>query len=255
MVHSNKWIVIPTARPAAKIILLCFPFAGGSSHSFRTWTSVLPPTVELRIVELPGHGTRLSEPLAENLFDLVEPIARNIVQTSDRPFAIFGHSMGALLGFEVALFLQNHLQTLPEHVFLSGHGAPGRPRHEPEIHHLPKPQFLAKIKEYNGTPKEVLENTELMDLMFPILKADFKICETYAHQNTGRLNSPLTVMGGIQDPSTTREDLEAWKQFTTQAFNLRLFPGDHFYLLQQKINLLKAILTDINSHFNLVHAG
>ncbi|APF18132.1 thioesterase II family protein [Caldithrix abyssi] len=253
MMNQNKWLVIPTPRPAARIILLCFPFAGGSSHSFRGWAPILPPSVELRAVELPGHGTRLSEPLAEDIHELIEPIARGIASSLDKPFAIFGHSMGALLGFEVALYLQNKLNKRAEHLFVSGHGAPGTPRHEPEIHHLPKPQFLAKIKEYNGTPKEALENKELMDLMFPILKADFKICETYAHKNSGLLNTPLTALGGIQDPSTPREDLEKWRSFTTQSFNIRLFPGDHFYLLQQKVNLLKAILTDISSHFNLAN--
>ncbi len=251
--NQDKWIVIPQPRPAAKIILICFPFAGGSSNSFRSWTGILPPVVELWVTELPGHGSRLSEPLAENIGELTAPLSRAIAEKVDKPFAIFGHSMGALLGFEVALHLQNHFQKIAEHIFLSGHGAPGTPRHEPEIHHLPKPQFIAKIKEYNGTPQEVLENEELMELMFPILKADFKICETYQHQDAGQLQAPITAMGGIQDPSITRQDLEQWAQFTSSRFNVRFFPGDHFYLLHQKINLLKAILTDISSHFNLVN--
>lgn len=250
---NNKWIVVPNPRPAAKIILLCFPFAGGSSNSFRSWAGILPPSVELWAIELPGHGSRLSEPLVENIEDLIVPLSEGIVGSLEKPFAIFGHSMGALLGFEVALYLQNHFQKIAEHVFLSGHGAPGTPRHEPEIHHLPKPQFLAKIKEYNGTPQEVLENEELMDLMFPILKADFKLCETYRHNNSGKLQAPITALGGIQDPSITRQDMEQWAQFTSSSFNVRFFPGDHFYLLHHKINLLKAILTDISSHFNLVN--
>ena len=250
--NHNKWIVIPAPRPAAKITLLCFPFAGGSSNSFRSWVSILPPSVELWAMELPGHGTRLSEPLAQDIRELTEPLASGIADSLTRPFAIFGHSMGALLGFEVALFLQNKFNKIAEHVFLSGHGAPGTPRHEPEIHHLPKPQFIAKIKEYNGTPQEVLENEELMDLMFPILKADFRICETYRHLDSTKLLAPITALGGIQDPSTTRQDLEKWKNFTTGSFNVRLFPGDHFYLLHQKVNLLKAILIDISKHFNLV---
>ncbi len=251
--NTNKWIVIPQPRASAKIILLCFPFAGGSSNSFRPWVPLMPPAVELRAVELPGHGTRLSEPLAQDIKELIEPIARGILPTLDKPFAIFGHSMGALLGFEVALFLQQQFNKVAEHVFLSGHGAPGSPRHEPKIHHLPKPQFIAKIKEYNGTPQEVLEHEELMELMIPILKADFRICEMYQHYSNNKLMAPITAMGGINDPSTFREDLEAWKNFTTGDFKVRLFPGDHFYLLQQKVNLLKAILTDISSHFNLVN--
>ncbi len=250
---NNKWIVVPTPRPAAKIILLCFPFAGGSSNSFRSWAGILPPSVELWAIELPGHGSRLSEPLVESIEDLIAPLSEGIVESLEKPFAIFGHSMGALLGFEVALYLQNQYQKIAQHVFLSGHGAPGTPRHEPEIHHLPKPEFIAKIKEYNGTPQEVLENEELMDLMFPILKADFKLCETYQHQNSDQLRAPITALGGIQDPSITRQDMEQWAQFTSNSFNVRFFPGDHFYLLHQKINLLKAILTDISSHFNLVN--
>jgi len=250
---NNKWIVVPTPRPTAKITLLCFPFAGGSSNSFRSWAGILPPSVELWAIELPGHGSRLSEPLVENIEDLIAPLSEGIVESFEKPFAIFGHSMGALLGFEVALYLQNQYQKIAEHVFLSGHGAPGTSRHEPEIHHLPKPEFIAKIKEYNGTPQEVLENEELMDLMFPILKADFKLCETYKHQNSDQLRTPITALGGIQDPSITRHDMEQWANFTSSSFNVRFFPGDHFYLLHQKINLLKAILTDISNHFNLVN--
>jgi len=248
---DNLWLVTPNPRPNAKLILICLPFAGGSSNSFRSWASILPPPVELKAVELPGHGLRLSEKLSHSLPELIEPMSEGIVDSLDRPFAVFGHSMGALLGFEMCLYLQEKHDKIPMHVFLSGHGAPNKPLRDEPIHHLPEPEFIAKIREYNGTPHEVLENQELMNLMLPILRADFEICETYRFSGDARLRAPLTAMGGIKDPSTPRSDLEAWRAFTTEEFNVRLFPGDHFYLLEQKITLLQAILRDINSHFNL----
>ncbi len=251
IVTKNKWIVTPIPRPQAKLALYCLPFAGGSSNSFRPWTSILPPTVELRAVELPGHGSRLNEALEHNIQMLIEPMAQALSENSDRPFAIFGHSMGALLGYELTLKLQHNFKKNPVHVFLSGHGAPHLPERDEPIHQLPKSEFVSKIRQYNGTPHEVLENDELMELMVPILRADFEVCETYQPACLDKITAPLTVMGGINDSGAPRADLEAWADFTTQTFNVRMFPGDHFYLLQHKMTLLQAILQDINKHFNL----
>ncbi len=247
----KKWIVTPLPRPQAKLALYCLPFAGGSSNSFRSWASLLPPAVELRAVELPGHGTRLSEGLARRLTDLLAPLTEAVAESADKPFALFGHSMGALLGYELTLKLENETDRHPVHVFLSGHGAPTLPEREEPIHQLPKQRFIEKIRQYNGTPQEVLENHELMELMVPILRADFEVCETYRPQTVRKMRAPLTVLSGISDAGAPREDLEVWREFTEGAFNLRLFPGDHFYLLQHKVTLLQAILQDINKHFNL----
>ncbi len=252
MLQKTEWIITPAPRPAAKLVLLCLPFAGGSSNSFRNWASILPPAVELRAVELPGHGFRLSEPLIDRLNDLLPVLTEGIADELDRPFALFGHSMGAILGYELTLLLQKQFpERKPVHVFLSGHGAPHLPQHEPPIHQLPEQEFIEKIKSYNGTPPEVFENKELLSLMIPILRTDFKMCETYQRDKIEKIDIPLTAMGGVQDPGATRADLEAWKEYTTRSFNVRMFPGDHFYLLHQKIALLQAILRDINAHFNL----
>ena len=247
----KKWLVVPMPRPQAKLALYCLPFAGGSSNSFRAWASLLPPAVELRAVELPGHGSRLTENLYRRIDDIIPPLAEAVAASADRPFALFGHSMGALLGYELVLKLQEMNAQIPIHVFLSGHGAPTLPEREEPIHQLPKPEFLAKIRQYNGTPHEVLENRELMELMEPILRADFEVCETYQPTAVRKIDAHLTAMGGISDPGAPRSDLEAWKDFTDKTFNVRMFPGDHFYLLQQKMTLLQAILQDINKHFNL----
>ncbi len=248
---KNQWIVTPLPRAQAKLALYCLPFAGGSSNSFRSWAPLLPPAVELRAVELPGHGSRLNENLYRRMDEIIPPLAEAISASIDRPFAIFGHSMGALLGYELVLQLQEEYGKLPEHVFLSGHGAPTLPEREEPIHQLPKPEFLAKIRQYNGTPHEVLENNELMELMEPILRADFEVCETYQPNSVRPMDAHLTVMGGIADPGASRNDLESWQDFTKKSFNIRMFPGDHFYLLQHKMTLLQAILQDINKHFNL----
>ena len=225
------------------------PFAGGSSAAFRSWADVLPPQIELCAVEIPGRGARLSEPLKRRLSDLLPALANGIIAELDKPFAIFGHSMGALTGFELAHYLKDSFNLQPMHLFLSGRGAPNIPDHYKPIHQLADAEFIQEIKNYNGTPKEVLEHQELMEIVTPILRADFELCETYQYSEKPKLECPLTVLCGLQDNGATKEELEAWRSLCSGPFNLRMFPGDHFYLLEHKHNLIETIVRDINNHF------
>lgn len=249
--YNNTWIVTPKPNPLAKLKLFCLPFAGGGSVSFRSWADGVPDTVEVSAVEIPGRGRRLSEPLLKNMPALVEAAAKGIYQHIDRPFALFGHSMGALLGFELAHFLKENYDLTPAHLFVSGRAAPYIKSREKPIHKLSEPEFIYEIKNFNGTPKEVLEHEELMELMIPILRADFEICETYTCNTKPELECPLTVFGGLQDNGATRDELEAWGKLTQGSFNLRMFPGDHFYLLNTQSTLLQTIARDINNHFDI----
>lgn len=249
---KSKWLVFPKPQPAARLRLFCLPFAGGSSNAFRNWTKYLPSTVELCSIELPGRGSRLSEALRHSLPELLPEISAALEPHLDLPFVFFGHSMGTLLAFELNYYLRQQLSKSASHIFLSGRGAPHLADPEPPIHQLGHDDFISKIKEYNGTPKQILEHRELMELMVPILRADFEICETYRFEADERepFDQPLTIFGGLKDSSTPRPVLEAWSRYTTSTFQVRMFPGDHFYLLDSEMLLIQTMLRDIGNHFN-----
>lgn len=247
--QNNLSLAIPRPNPQANMRLFCLPHAGGTSTAFREWADWLPGVIELCIVEIPGHGYRLNEALIHRLPPLVQQVAQDIQPYLDKPFAIFGHSMGNLLGFELSHYLQNYYQKTPIHLFLSGRGAPHLPSREEPIHQLPEDQFIHKITEYNGTPKEVIQHKELMDLMLPILRTDFEVCETYQFSPKPPFNFPLTIFGGLSDQGASKPDLQEWNRYTNSSFSLRMFPGDHFFIFSAQKQLLQAIVRDINDHF------
>lgn len=248
---NNSWIVKPKPNPEAQLKFICLPFAGGSSNSFRTWAQHLPKQIELLAIEIPGRGQRLGEELRTRIGELVPDIATALRDELDRPFALFGHSMGTLLGLELVHHMRSHFELEPVHLFFSGRGAPDLPNREKPIHQLPEEEFVNHIRNYNGTPKEVLEHEELMELMIPILRADFEVCETYSYQKRPKFSCPLSVYGGLQDSDAPRQNMQAWAHHSTGPFNLRMFPGDHFFFLQNTQALLGSILRDINKHFTL----
>ncbi|HGY55859.1 MAG TPA: thioesterase [Caldithrix abyssi] len=251
VLKRDSWVTIPKPQANARLRLFCLPFAGGNSTAFRNWPDYLPETMEVAAVEIPGHGSRLAEDTIRRLIPLVKAIAEGIDPYLDRPFAFFGHSMGSLLSFELAHYLRLKKGVEPVHLFFSGRGAPHLPAREEPIHGLPQAEFVQHIRNYNGTPKEVLEHQELMDILIPILRADFEVCETYQYFPKPPFNCPITAFGGLQDPSTTKDDLQGWKKHTSGAFNLRMFPGDHFYLLEAQTTLVHTIARDILAHFQL----
>jgi medium-chain acyl-[acyl-carrier-protein] hydrolase len=181
------------------------------------------------------------EPPYTRLQPLVEAAAQAFLPYLNKPFAFFGHSLGALVSFELARYLRKEYGVHPVHLFVSSHTAPQIPDIDPPIHDLPEPEFIEKIRGLNGMSKEVLENTELMELLLPILRADFAICETYTYENDSPLDCPITALGGLLDEHVSRVDLEAWCEQTDDSFSLHLFPGDHFYLNTDQSLLLRTL--------------
>lgn len=248
---NNSWIVKPKPNASAQLKLICLPFAGGGSNSFRNWVQYLPKQIELVAIEIPGRGQRLAEPLRNRMAQLVPDIAKALQDELDRPFAIFGHSMGTLLGIELTHHLRELNHHEASHLFFSGRGAPQLPSKEKPIHQLPEDAFVTQIRNYNGTPKEVLDHEELMNLMVPILRADFEVCETFIYKERSILSCPISVYGGLQDNAAPREALQAWAKLTNGPFNLRMFPGDHFFILNNTHTLLSSMLKDLNEHFTI----
>lgn len=175
------------------------------------------------------------------MLPLVQAIASSLLPYLDKPFAFFGHSMGGLVGFELARLLHRDYGCSPVHLFVSGRRAPQVPDPDPPIHTLPDSEFLAELRRLNGTPEAVLQNDELMQLLLPILRADFAVLETYDYTLQPLLNCPITAFGGLQDPEVCCEELEAWREQTRAAFSLHMFPGDHFFLHTAQSLLLQSL--------------
>lgn len=228
----DSWIPFRKPRPEARLRLFCFPYAGAGALIFRNWSESLPTDVEVCPVQLPGRGTRLTERPFTQLSPLVEALAQALVPLVDRPFAFFGHSLGALISFELARRVRRRYGVHPVHLFVSAGRAPQIAHRGPLIHTLPEKEFLAELRGLNGTPSELLDHKELMEIMLPLLRADFALYETYVYSTEPPLNCPISAFGGLQDRRVIDSDLEAWRAQTSFSFSLLMFPSDHFFLNQ-----------------------
>jgi len=241
----DSWIVCRKPNPQARLRLFCFPYAGSGASIFRTWTDGLPADVEVCPVQFPGRGTRLMETPFTRLAPLIEALAQALVPLLDKPFAFFGHSLGALVGFELARQLRRQPGVQPVHLFVSADRAPQVPHRDRPIHALPEREFLGQLHRLNGIPGKVLEEVELMQIMLPVLRADFTVYETYAYATEPPLNCPISAFGGLQDQRVSGGDLEAWRDQTSASFSLRMFPGNHFFWNTTQPLLLQVLSQEL----------
>lgn len=226
--------------------LFCFHHAGGGASMFSTWAAWFLNDTEVCPVQLPARENRLKDPPISELSNLLEQLAPQILPYLDMPFAFFGHSLGALVSFELSRFLRRQYSLTPNHLIVSGYVAPQR-RSAPTVpvHNLPTSELLSKLSSIGGTAKAVLSNKELMQLLIPAIRADFTIHETYTYQRGEVFDFPISAYGGLADHGVSRHDLEAWSVQTDSAFKLRMFPGGHFYINSQRTLLLEALTQDI----------
>ena len=241
----DSWIACRKPRPQARLRLFCFPYAGGGALIFRTWSDGLPADVEVCPIQLPGRGTRLMEPLFTQLSPLIQALAQALLPLLDKPFAFFGHSLGALVSFELARQLRRQYGVQPVRLFVSASRAPQLPHRGLPIHTLPEGDFLAELHRLNGTPRAVLEHEELMQIALPVLRADFAVYETYVYSTELPLNCPISTFGGLRDRTVSQSDLEAWHEQTSVAFSLQMFPGDHFFLKTTQPLVLRALWQEL----------
>ena len=242
MTARSPWWVrpAPRARPAWRLV--CFPFAGSGPAPLRPWAHELPADWDLCILHLPGREARFAEPPARRLAPLVADVAAAVA--TDLPsdgarVVFFGHSLGALLAFEVARALRGRAG--PAQLFVSGRRSPALPsRHEP-VHDLPEPQIVDALRRLGGTPPEILAHAEMMQLLLPLLRVDLALDETYACDDLTPLDCPITAFTGDDDPRVTLEEAAAWSALTRGTFRLRRFAGGHFFLLDQRAAVVAAI--------------
>lgn len=234
----SPWVRCLRPQQNARIRLFCFPYAGGGSAIFHPIADYLPSEIEVWPVRLPGRDARFSEQAFTNIEKLVPPLAEALLPYLDMPYAFFGHSMGALISFELARTLHQREDVLqPLQLAVSAHRAPHLPDPRPPIHQLPADQFLAELRRFNGTPEEVLQHSELMELLYPLLRADFELCETYVYTAQPLLAIPIIAFGGLQDQSVSREAIMAWCEQTSSTFQASFFPGGHFFMKYEQAAL------------------
>lgn len=237
---NNPWVVRWQPNHKATLRLFCFPYAGGSASMYRTWGNSLPSHVEVCAIQLPGRGARMAETPMTSLPDILRELSQAIRPYLDLPFAFFGHSMGAMLSFELARVLRKESGVRPAHLFVSGCRALQLRDTDRQTYNLPEAEFIEELRHLGGTPAEVLAHPELLGLILPLLRADFEVCQTYKYTTDAPLASPITAFGGTED-KTGRAEIEAWREQTTASFTLKMFPGDHFFLHGAEAKILELI--------------
>lgn len=242
---ANRWLVLPKPNPAAAMRLFCLPYAGGTPLVFSNWHTGLPENVEVCLIQLPGRGMRSSEPPFTRLGPLIESLTPALRPFLDKPFALFGHSMGGLISFEFACELRRRFGLQPEALFVAGRQAPPLRDRTTARYDLPEPEFIEELRRLNGTPPEILAQPELMRWLVPLLRADFELCQTYVYEPGPPLDCPMFVFSGLEDDEVCYEELEGWRLHTTGPFSLRMLPGDHFFVRTAESQLLKMISEEL----------
>lgn len=234
--------------PAAKARLFCFPYAGGGPQIYRNWPQKLSPSVEFFTVLMPGRGNRLSERLYTSVAHAVEDLSGSFEQYLNKPIVFFGYSLGALICFELAHRLRDKYGIEPGLLIIAARTAPHIPNDDPPTYNLPDEALIKELQRLNGTPREVLDHPELMELMLPMIRADFQMAETYTFVERAPLNCPIAAIGGVSDPEVPRESLEAWRGYTKGRFTLDMLPGDHFIIHSAE----SAVVELVNRRLNVV---
>lgn len=229
----SRWFAQTFRTPAAPFRLFCFAGAGGSASAYRLWGPALAPAVDLCAVELPGHWTRMEEPLLTRFHEVIEGVGPHVAALTDRPFAIFGFSLGSLLAFHTTRWLRRHGHPAPQCLFVAGRAAPefAAAHGEAKISTLPDAQFIDKMQTvYGGIPAAVLREPELLKLTLPVLRADMTVLDDHTCPEEPPLAVPLHISGGLDDAHLTDAKLQAWRAHTTGPADITMFPGSHHFL-------------------------
>ncbi len=245
LIEENIWLSRSPRVARSRVRLFCFPYAGGGAAIFRRWDELLPAQIEVWALRLPGRELRIHEPPMTDMLDLVELIADTIAPYCDQPFALFGHSMGAGIAYETALELARRHRE-PMCLMPSARRAPHVPSRNPSRHLLTDEQFLEELRRLKGTPSEVLDSPELMELMLPVLRADFQLADLYVSERRTKLSCPVVAFGGANDAYVASADIGAWRDVSGPGFIMHMLSGDHFYINNEQRELTALVARELS---------
>ncbi len=244
---GDAWIQRFHPAPQSRIRLVCFPHAGGSASFYSPMSASLSPGVEVLAVQYPGRQDRRADKPIGNIPELADRIFEVLQLHVDRPLAFFGHSMGAVVAFEVARRLEQKANTAPVVLFASSWRAPSKHRHE-AVHLRDDEGLVVELKSLNGTDVKLLDDEELLRMILPAVRSDFKALETYTFSPGPMLSCPISVFIGEADPKTTVDEARAWRQHGKGGFHIRIFPGGHFYLIAHQAAVIKEISRGLEAY-------
>jgi surfactin synthase thioesterase subunit len=224
------WIPHVRTVPGVRIVLLCFPYAGGGASAFRGLAAALASRgIEVWPVQPPGRETRFSEPFATDLVGMTKTLADVVMpHIGDRPYAVYGHSGGAIMAYAFARHAATQGHPMPRHLFVSGCRPPQHPDPEFPLHELPHERFLTRLFEYGRMPPDVMDYPDIAETMVATARADLRLVETYPWPDDPALNCPLTALGGVEDATVPVELLPEWRMMTCGTMETVLLPGGHF---------------------------
>lgn len=223
------------------------PFAGGSSYSYHSFVRKAPPLTNVKPIEIPGRGTRISEGLLNDIQQVVDDVYQQIEHELDEPYALFGHSMGTIIVYLLTHQLIRNNKPLPIHVFVSGAGGPSIENYRVARSNLTGDELIHELRVLGGCPEEILNDPKMMDLFAPIIRSDFKCVESFKYQKRDPFNIPITVFFG-RDEDVTSEEADAWKAESLKPVEVFELPGKHFFIFEHVEEILKTVSQKLLSH-------
>jgi medium-chain acyl-[acyl-carrier-protein] hydrolase len=241
----RRAIAVPFSRPAAAMRLFIFPHAGSGASSYHFLAKACKEdAIEVNLIQYPGREMRIREQPCADMEAMIRSLDDDLRSLlAERPFAFLGHSMGALVAFELTRRLVNCGGPVPRHLFLSGRQAPQRPALNLPVDSMSDTAFLDAVgRRYNALPAELMSNPEILSLVLPSLRADFKLMACYQYREGVPLGVGLTLVNGVDDPWVERDSVEAWQVQTAQPLQQHWFPGGHFYLPEAVAEVRQVLL-------------
>jgi medium-chain acyl-[acyl-carrier-protein] hydrolase len=251
---ARAWVRF-APKPEAKLRLFCLHYAGGAASAFRSWATGLSGDIDLFAAQLPGREGRFAEPPHPSIDALVAELADAAEPWLDRPYMVFGHSLGAIVGFEWIRAVEERGWRLPDLFIPSGHHAPHMPHRNPPYFGASDEEVLARLRSYQGTPEEVLRDDALMKALLPRLRADFRLIATYAYREGLPLEVPIWAFDGRDDENVDMEELMAWNEQSAFQFRCTRFPGGHFFIKECEPAILEVINNEANDILRYVRAS